>query len=98
MRQLRIMAITVLLVCVLLADSFAVDATTAWDQVCGDYSFPTVANATLNGSFATEYFGSDFESDFPLALAATAELMYTPMPPFEGDESLRASIENWPDS
>lgn len=41
-----------------------VDATSTWDGCCASYNFPTVAAASLQGTFQSEYTGSDFDGDF----------------------------------
>ena len=73
------------------------NASTQWNSVCANFHFPTTTTASITGTFASEYYGEDFESDFPLALQATAELCGMPAPSFSGEDLLRQSIENWPD-
>jgi len=73
------------------------NATTHWDAVCADFHFPTVANATVVGTFASEYFGEHFGDDFEQILSVVAEACATNSPDYDGDDFLRASIEGWPD-
>ncbi len=73
------------------------NATSAWNSVCATYHFAP-AGGLFTGTFAQGYSGSDFVSDFKDAKAATAQLMATTLPPFDGGDPLSASVANWPDS
>lgn len=95
--KVRTALLALAFVFVLITQAMAIDATVEWDSYAGQYNFPTVAAATLNGTFATEYYGSDFASDFRTILDLVAQALGTPYPWYDGDESLKAGVENWPD-
>ncbi len=73
------------------------DATTQWDAVCTQFNFPTTAQATVDGTFESEYTGEHFQDDFEQILQVVAEACATNSPDYDGDDFLRASIEGWPD-
>jgi len=73
------------------------DATTQWDAVCADFHFPTVANATVAGTFASEYYGEHFADEFQQIQTVVAEACATPIPHYNADDTLTIKVENWPD-
>lgn len=97
MRILSVIFLIVLLAGCMVCAGGTTDATFVWDAVAESYNFPTVASATLTGSFESEYLGADFETDFAGVLRAVATALGTATPGYSGEIGLREGVENWPD-
>jgi hypothetical protein len=95
--KVRAALLALVFVVAMTAQAWAIDATAEWDAAASQYNFPTVAAATLAGTFATEYYGSDFKSDFRTILDLVAQALGTSTPAYSGEVGLKAGVENWPD-
>jgi hypothetical protein len=73
------------------------DATSAWNSVAAQYNFNTSASAMMGSTFAQNYRGTDFNTDFGAILAHVAGLMGTHSPPFGEGDVMSTSLSNWPD-
>jgi hypothetical protein len=73
------------------------DATSAWNSLAANYNFSTTSGGSLGATFADSYIGSDLENDFVHIITGVAQIMGTPVPPYEPDDLMNASLQNWPD-
>ncbi|MCC7479522.1 hypothetical protein IT575_13845 [bacterium] len=90
----RFLLITVL-VLTLALPGMASDTTSSWNNHASAFNFSTYPQtATL--SFAGVYHGSDFEADFAGIKSAIAAELQTSIPPWNDDDRMNATLENWP--
>ena len=72
------------------------DASSAWNQFAASYNFNTTFSGMMNSTFAQNYRGSNFNSDFGAILQAVSQVMGTEPPPLGGGDLMHASLANWP--
>ena len=99
----QVMIVTALAALLAFPASASQDATPYWNSVCAQYGFP---EAPVGGglTFADVWpapgympsMGQDCESALMQCCMDVARIMHSPIPPFDGDDTYDASIQNWP--
>lgn len=78
----------------------AQDVTSIWNDEAATYNFDTTIEAELGATFGVAYNGSDFPTEFNGILTAIDKIVRPDgaVPPFNPDDPMLASLENYPDN
>jgi len=72
----------------------SVDATSAWNSVCGSYHFlPKPISSSI--TFSQGYYGSDYATESAGVTAAVNQILGSIWEPMEPDKAMKPTIENW---